>query len=182
MLLEKQELNFKMENFQKNKQEKKLIERVIKIRRVAKVVKGGRRFGFSALTVVGDGNGSVGIGSGKALELAESVKKSLRIATKSMKSYNLYKNTIPHEVQGLFCGGKVLLKPTPPGNGVIANDSARAVIEAIGIKDINVKALGSRNAYNVVKAVLAGLSQLRTFDKTAELRGKDIKEVCVLDY
>lgn len=171
-----------MENFQKNKSEKKLIERVIKIRRVAKVVKGGRRFGFSALVVVGDGNGSVGIASGKSLELAESVKKSFRIATKAMKRYTLYKNTIPHPVQGCFCGGKVLLKPTPPGRGVIANDSARAVIEAVGIKDINIKALGSRNAYNVVKAVLNGLSQLRSFDETAKLRGKTVEEVCVLDY
>lgn len=171
-----------MENFQKKKQEKKLIERVIKIRRVAKVVKGGRRFGFSALVVVGDEKGSVGIGSGKALELAESVKKASRIATKSMKPYVLYKNTIPHEVRGYSCGGKVLLKPTPPGKGIIANDSARAVIEAIGIKDINIKALGSRNAYNVVKAVVNALSQLRSFEEVAKLREKEIEEVCFLNY
>ena len=171
-----------MEDFQKKKQEKKLIERVIKIRRVSKVVKGGRRFGFSSLVVVGDGKGSIGMGSGKALELAESVKKSLRIATKFMKSYVLYKSTIPHEVRGYFCGCKVLLKPTQPGNGIIANDSARAVIEAIGIKDINVKTLGSRNAYNVVQAILNGLSQLRSFEDVAKLRGKEIEEVCFLDY
>ena len=170
-----------MENIQKKK-DKNLVERVIKIRRVAKVVKGGRRFGFSALAVVGDGNGKVGIGSGKSLELAGSIKKSIRIATDSMKSYSLYKDTIPHQVQGCFCGGSVLLKPAPPGSGVIANDSARAVIEAIGIKDINVKAFGSRNAYNVVKAVIQSLSQLRSFEEMAKLRGKTIEEVCFLDY
>ncbi len=171
-----------MEHLQKKKQDNKLIERVIKIRRVAKVVKGGRRFGFSSLAIVGDGLGSVGVGVGKALELAESVKKAIRIATKSMEPYKLYKNTIPHEAQGYFCGSKVLLKPTLSGNGVIANDSARAVIEAIGIKDINIKTLGSRNTYNVVRAVIDGLSQLRSFDETAQLRGKALEEVCFINY
>ena len=170
-----------MENIQKKK-DKNFIERVIKIRRVSKVVKGGRRFGFSALVVVGDGKGRVGIGSGKSLELAESVKKSIRIATDSMKSYSLYKNTIPHQVEGCFCGGRVLLKPAPPGSGVIANDSARAVVEAVGIKDINIKAFGSRNAYNVVKAVIQSLSQLRSFEEIAKLRGRSVEEICFLDY
>ncbi len=163
-------------------QEKKFIERVVKIRRVTKVVKGGRRFGFSTFAVVGDGKGSVGMGLGKALEISESAKKAIAIATKSMKSYSLFKTTIPHEVVGYFCGGKVLLKPAAPGSGIIANGSARMVMEAIGIKDINIKALGSRNPHNVVKATIQGLSQLRSFDETAKLRGKDIKEVCLVNY
>ena len=163
-------------------QEKKFIERVVKIRRVTKVVKGGRKFGFSTFAVVGDGKGSVGIGLGKALEISESAKKAILVASKSMKSYSLFKNTIPHEVIGYFCGGKVLLKPASPGSGIIANGSARMVMEAIGIKDINIKALGSRNPHNVVKATIQGLSQLRSFDETAELRGKDIKEVCLVNY
>lgn len=171
-----------MEKIKKNQQEKKLIERVVKVRRVAKVVKGGRRFGFSTLVVVGDGAGKVGLGVGKANEVTESVKKAVRVATKSMLSYNLYKNTIPHETKGYFCGGKVLLKPAPPGSGIIANDSARAVIESLGIKDINVKTLGSRNAYNVVRATLVGLSQLRSFDVVAKLRNKSIEEINLIGY
>ena len=151
-------------------------------RRVTKVVKGGRRFGFSTFAVVGDGKGSVGCGLGKALEISESAKKAVAIASKDMKSYSYFKNTIPHEVVGYFCSAKVLLKPAAPGSGIISNGSSRMVIEAIGIKDINIKTLGSRNPHNVVKATLQGLSQLRSFDETAKLRGKELKEICLVNY
>ena len=167
---------------QERKTEKKLIERIVKIRRVVKVVKGGRKFGFSTLAVVGDGKGSVGIGLGKASEVAESVRKAIAVASKAMMPYPLYKSTIPHETIGYFCGGKVLLRPAPPGSGIIANGSARMVIESIGIKDINIKTLGSRNPQNVVKATINGLSKLRTFDKVAQLRDKPIADICLIGY
>ena len=119
-------------------QEKKFIERVVKIRRVTKVVKGGRRFGFSTFAVVGDGKGNVGVGLGKAQEISESARKAITLASKSMKSYSLFKNTIPHEVIGYFCGGKVLLKPATLAELLLMDP----VMEAIGIKDINIKTLG----------------------------------------
>ena len=136
-------------------------ERVVTINRVTKVVKGGRHFSFSALVVTGDGKGQVGIGTGKASEVPESISKASRVAKKSLKTYNLEKNrTIPHQVTGSFGASKVILKPAAPGTGLIAGGPVRAVLECVGVKDILSKRIGTRNPHNVVKATLQGLSQL----------------------
>lgn len=171
-----------MDKYNKRQGKSLLIERIVKIRRVSKVVKGGRRFGFSTVAIVGDGKGNLGIGLGKALEVSESVRKAITVATKSMSYYKIYRHTIPHETVGYFCGGKVLMKPAAPGSGIIASGSARMVVEAVGIKDINIKALGSRNPQNVVKATINGLSKLRTFDEVAKFRGKNINEINLMPY
>ncbi|MBL0690814.1 MAG: 30S ribosomal protein S5 [SAR324 cluster bacterium] len=158
------------------------IERTVQVRRVTKVVKGGRRFGFSALVVIGDGKGKAGYALGKANEVSEAIKKAKRAAQKSLKSYPTYHATIPHRVIGEFCSGMVLLRPMPPGSGIIACLPARAVIEALGVSDINIKALRSNNPVNIVKATLNGFSQLRTFEETAELRSKDVEQVNTSEY
>ncbi len=150
--------------------ELELAEKIVTINRVAKVVKGGRRFSFNALAVIGDGKGHVGIGFGKANEVPDAIDKSKEDAKKNIFRVNVHKNTIPHQVIGKFKSAKVILKPAAPGTGIIAGASVRAVLERAGISDVLSKAQGSRNPVNLVKATLDGLLQLRSFEEAARLR------------
>lgn len=159
-----------------------LIEKVIEVKRVSKVVKGGRRFSFSALVVVGDGKGRVGYGMGKANEVIEAVRKGTEQGKKQMKLYPLYKTTIPHQVIGHHGASEVLMQPSAPGSGIISAGPVRAVVEALGIHDINVKALGSTNAHNLVRSTMDGLEQLKSFSEVAERRGKNVDDVCSMEY
>jgi len=154
-----------------------LDERVVEIKRTAKMMKGGRRFHFRALVVVGDNKGRVGIGMGKATEVPEAIRKGTEKARRNMRSIPLMGTTIPHPVIGKFGAAKVLLKPAAPGTGVIAGGGVRAVVEAAGIKDILTKSLGSDNVMNVVKATMAALMQLKDVEEEARRRGKPVEEV-----
>jgi len=158
-----------------DKEPKETSEKVVFINRCAKVVKGGRRFSFSALIVSGNHKGKVGIGFGKANEVSEAIRKATEAAKKHMVQVAVHENTIPHEVLGEFGGGRVLLKPASPGTGVIAGGGVRAVIEAAGIRDVLAKSLGSSNPSNVVKATLDALTALRPKDEIFKIRGKVLK-------
>ncbi|MDQ2087598.1 30S ribosomal protein S5 [Herbivorax sp. ANBcel31] len=154
-----------------------LKEKVVNIGRVTKVVKGGRNFRFSALVVVGDEDGHVGTGIGKATEIPDAIRKGIDTAKKNLVKVPMVESTIPHEMLGVFGAGKVLLKPAGPGTGVIAGGPIRAVLELAGIKDIRTKSLGSNNAMNMVNATITGLSQLKTVEEVAKLRNKTVEEV-----
>jgi len=152
-------------------------ERVVKVNRVTKVVKGGRRFRFAALVVIGDKKGRVGFGTGKAKEVADAINKATEAAKRNLVSIAIVNTTIPHEVEGVYGAGKVILRPAAPGTGVIAGGPVRAVVELAGITDILSKSLGSATPINVVRATIEGLKRLETVETVAKRRGKTVEEI-----
>ena len=160
-----------------NEGENEIIDRLVSLNRVAKVVKGGRRFSFSALVVAGDGNGRVGSGMGKANEVPEAIRKGFEQAKKNLFEVPLVEGSIPHEVIGEFGAGEVLLKPASEGTGVIAGGAVRAVLESAGVHNILTKCIGSTNPHNVVRATIDALRQLRSAEETAERRGLTVEEM-----
>ena len=161
----------------KEDEDSQLVEKVVYINRVAKVVKGGRRFSFSAIVVIGDGNGTVGTGLGKANEVPEAIRKGGERAKKDMRAVSLLEDSIPHEIIGVSGSSSVLLKPARPGTGIIAGGAVRAVLEAAGVRNVVSKCLRSHNPHNLVKATLNGLMSLRTPEEIARSRGKTVEEI-----
>jgi len=166
-------------DFKNESADDQLIEKIVFINRTAKVVKGGRRFSFSAICVVGDGQGKVGYGLGKANQVPEAIRKGIEKAKKDMKKVYMTEGSIPHEILGKYGAGSVLLKPASAGTGVIAGGPVRAVLEAAGVQNILTKCLGSHNPHNMVKATLDGLRRLRTKEYIAAQRGKSVEEIVV---
>ncbi|WP_075857377.1 30S ribosomal protein S5 [Clostridium perfringens] len=154
-----------------------LKEKVVSISRVTKVVKGGRNFRFSALVVVGDENGHVGVGTGKSIEIPEAIRKGIEDAKKNLVEVSIVGTTVPHEIHGKFGTGDVLIMPATEGTGVIAGGPARSVLELAGLKDVRAKSLGSNNPRNMVKSTINGLANLRTAEDIAKLRGKSVEEI-----
>ena len=161
----------------RNEEVKEFEERVVGINRVTKVVKGGRRLRFAALVVVGDRNGRVGFGTGKAQEVPEAIRKAIEAAKKNIVTVPMVGTTVPHEVLGVFGGGKILIKTAVEGSGVAAGGAVRAVLELAGVADVTSKSLGSNTAINVVRATVEGLQQLKRAEEVAELRGKSVSDL-----
>lgn len=160
-----------------NSDEQTLVEKIIDTKRVAKVVKGGRNFSFTAIVVVGDKAGNIGVGNGKANEIVDAIRKATERAKKNMFKVPIVKGTVPHEILSRFGGSRVLIKPAAPGTGVIAGNTARAIFEVAGIENILCKSLGSNTPTNVVKATINGLKQMRTIADVARLRNKTVAEI-----